>query len=220
MKISFFYLSLITLIFSLSACSNDNPATEENTDDISTSVNTDNDDDESVNININSNDVQDALNQLSQQLQGGDENSDVKIMNFRDIKAIFPDRLLGIDRSELNGSSTNIAGFQMSEADATYEDGDRKIDIQVMDMSKMGIAALSQATWAQMDIDRESDDGYERTLDIDGDKAYEKWEEDRERGSLFLFYKGRYMVNIDAEGISMNQLKTIYDAFDLGDLDD
>ena len=168
------------------------------------------------NVTINADNLEDAIKQATESM-GGDP--DAEVMNFRDLKAILPDRLLRMDRTEHTGETTGAFGMKFSTAEATYEEDDRRLKVTIMDAVKMGVAQLGISMWAQVDIDRESDDGFERTTTINGDKAYEKYNSRTGDSELALFYKGRYLVSLDGRNLDMDDLHDALDDIDLDDLD-
>jgi len=62
-------------------------------------------------------------------------------------------------------------GFTISKAEADYnnEDYSQRIDIEITDLSgATGYAGLAAWGWAMVDIDKESETGYEKTLSTKG----------------------------------------------------
>ncbi|MEO0873599.1 MAG: hypothetical protein AAFY48_03245, partial [Bacteroidota bacterium] len=139
--------------------------------------------------------------------------------DFRDLKDILPERLLGMDRTEHGGERTSAMGFTLSQAEAEYEEDDQRLDVQVVDAGQAGMMKLGMVAWASVSIDRESDDGYERTTTIDGHKAYEKWDSGTGNAELIFFYDDRYIITLKGDGVEGDDLRKALNRIDYDDLD-
>lgn len=163
------------------------------------------------------NKVQDALKDVEKNLKNGE---DVEIADFRDLKEVLPKRLLGMDRYSHTGEKSGVTGFKISQATAKYKDGDRRLEINIVDSGGMALASLGAAAWTMLDVDRETDDGYERTTTIDGYKAYEKFDSRRGEAEISIFYKDRFLVAIKGDNLKKGDAENVLDKLDLDDLDD
>lgn len=165
--------------------------------------------------------MQDAAKQLSEALQSMTGSGEkVEVVDFRDLKAKLPESLVGMERTEFEGERSGAFGFNVSTASATYrnEDRDQRLEIELIDAGGIGFAQMATSAWAMADIDRETEDGYERTITVDGEKAFEKF--DRPSGSyeLVVIRKDRYIVNVEGRGLSQEQVKKVHDQLTLEDL--
>ncbi|WP_367389602.1 hypothetical protein [Lewinella sp. LCG006] len=226
-------LSLLFLLSGLSvltfSCGGDKAAEEEtsDTDGINITVENDEGEKESVTINLgegNMKDLQnglaDAFAEASESLRKNAENGEtVEVMNFRDIKAILPDKLLGMDRTKHTGEKTGAMGFTISQAEAKYQEDDKSVDVTVVDAGQMGIAKLGMVAWASVEVDREGDFGYERTTVIDGHKAFEKWNADSGVGELIFFYDDRFIITLKGEKLGEDDLRKALNRIDYEDLE-
>ena len=66
------------------------------------------------------------------------------------------------------------------------------------------------AAWSNVEVDRESEDGYERTTTIDGHKAYEKYDSKTQRGEYSVIVDDRFIVTMEARNVDEDDFK---DAF-------
>jgi hypothetical protein len=82
-----------------------------------------------------------------------------------------------------------------------------------------GFAGMASAAWAMMDIDRESDRGYEKTSTVDGRRMHEKWNTKDKHGEVDMIVGGRFIVEIRGTGIEMKDLKQAINAIDLKKLE-
>lgn len=224
-----FLLTLITL-FTL-ACTSD-ADTNENSDDNSNGINITIEDDDgeknSINIDLDDVDLSEAEGKLEEAFgalekaftEGGDSDSEkVESMNFRDIKAILPSKLLGMERTSHTGEKNGIMGITISQAKAKYKEDDKSLEIDVVDSANMGIAKLGGMAWTAIEIDKETDNGYERTTEIEGYKAFEKWDSKRGKAELIWMYKDRYIITIKGYGLDADDLDKARRNIDYDDLD-
>lgn len=213
-------LSLLFLLSGLAlfsfACGGDNKANEA-ADEADTEIS--NDPDEG-NVKDLQNGLADAFEEASKQLRENAENNEnVEVMGFRDLKAILPDRLLGMDRTKHTGEKTGAMGFTISQAEAEYEEDDKSLDVQIVDASQMGMAKVGLVAWASVEVDREGDFGYERTTTIDGYKAFEKWNADSGTAELIFFYNDRYIITLKGRNVDGDDLRKALNRIDYDDLD-
>lgn len=117
-----------------------------------------------------------------------------------------------------------MGGFNISRAEGEYRDADdssRRIELQITDAGGFGRMMMFGATWMQMEVDRESSTGYERTTEFEGYPAYEKFEDgNRQRSELQLVVGDRFFVSADGHNVDMDDLKDAVRAIDLDDLED
>lgn len=162
------------------------------------------------------NKMQDALKDMEKNLKDGEK---VEIADFRDLKEVMPKRLLGMERYSHTGEKSGVTGFKISQATAKYKDGDRRLEVNIVDSGGMALASLGAAAWTMLDVDRETDDGYERTTTIDGYKAYEKFDSRRGEAEISIFYKDRFLVAIKGDNLKKGDAEKVLDRLGLSDLD-
>lgn len=221
---------LALLSFTIVACGSDQAQDEGNTendgDGITVTVEGEDGEKETINIDIDEDDfnniqngLADALQEASDALRNGNDGEEVEVMGFRDLKEIMPGRLLGLERTKHTGEKTSAMGFAISQAEAEYEDGAQRIEVQVVDAGQFGMMKMGVAAWATMEIDRESDTGYERTIEIDGHKAYEKWDAHSGEAELVFLYKDRYIITLKGDGFDEDDMQKALRRIDYDDLD-
>lgn len=148
-------------------------------------------------------DIADAVNDMQKALQGDGEKKEV--VNFRELKKLLPESLAGMERTAHSGEKAGAMGFNMSTATAEYRDGDKEMEVAIVDFAGVAAAMMGMAAWASVEIDREDQNGYERTTNIDGYKAFEKYDSQNRSGELNVLVKDRFIVslkgrNIDEQG--------------------
>jgi len=135
------------------------------------------------------------------------------------LQAMLPGTLAGLARTEISSSSAGAAGIGGSTAEAKYGDGDARVTLRIIDMAAMGgLAPLGTAFNVQSN--RETATGYERTQTIDGRMTSEKWDTESKRGSFGVLVGNRFMIEADGSGIeSIDALKAAVTGIDFGNLE-
>ena len=162
-----------------------------------------------------------ALNQLEDAVGNLQEEAGTKKkpLNFRKLKELLPESASGFTRTKSSGESTGMAGFNVSTAKAKYENGDKKIDVDIVDAGGLGTAMMGLAAWSMVEVDKESDDGFERTTTYKGNKAFEKCNGNRCEFSVFV--AKRFIMTVKGRGgdLKMDDLHDVADEIGLSKLE-
>jgi hypothetical protein len=130
-------------------------------------------------------------------------------VDFRKLKELMPETLIGLKRSESAGEKSGAMGFTVSTAQATYNGkGEETLEIEIVDTGGIaGVSTMALATWSMADIDKETASGYEKTTSLEGYKAFEKYDNDSKSGEINVLVADRYVVNVEGTNVTMEQLK-------------
>lgn len=162
-----------------------------------------------------------AAGALGAMMGGGDGKGAVEPVDFRELRALLPESIGGLRRGEASGEKAGAMGVKVSHAQARYGNGaNTRLRLKITDAGSMsGFAGMAGAAWAMVEIDRESDSGYEKTSTVNGRKMHEKWNHKDKRGEVDMIVGGRFIVEIRGNGIEMNELKQAIAAIDLKKLE-
>lgn len=162
-----------------------------------------------------------------------EEGVTVEPVDFRELRELLPEEVAGLPRTESEGQTTGAMGATVSNATGTYQeepDGGagylRTIEVSITDLGAMrGMAMMGLAPWMSMQIDRESDDSYERTTEYDGHPAHEEFSglgEDREQmeGEIQVLVAERFLVGIEGRDVEEERVKVALEQVDLSALAD
>lgn len=147
-------------------------------------------------------------------------------VDFRELKELLPEEVAGLPRVSQEGQRTGAAGFTISTAEARYEaeDGSGTIEISLTDTGGLGgLATMGMAAWLNVDVDRETDGGYERTTKYEGYPAYEEfqsWDGDIGSAELSFIVGKRFIVQLDGSDVRMDDVKDAAGDLSLGRLED
>ncbi len=206
MKKNFIFLCFCGLLFfscgSNSADGNSTDSTE----------NAENTNSESSNNSTNTG-VVGQLENLSKAIEQTvkDNNGEaVKPVNFRALKEFLPDKIAGIPRTNASGETSSMLGFSISKAEGTYNfeknKGKGRITMEITDAAGTQMVLMGLAAWAMVTIDKEDDNGYERTMEYKGGKAHQKYDGKRQRGEFTTFVGDRYLVKIEGREVEMDEI--------------
>ena len=81
-----------------------------------------------------------------------------------------------------------------------------------------GLTAMA-AGWAMVDIDKESDTGYEKTTTYKGQKAHEQYTKESQHGEIEVLVGNRFIVEAKGNSVKMDDLKAALGKIDIGKLD-
>ena len=148
--------------------------------------------------------------------EGPKETVDPKLL-----KALLPDDADGLKRSEASSEKSSAMGFGVSTAKASYrDDSGQDIDVNITDVAGMGVALMGMAAWSMASIDKETENGYEKTTEYQGHKAFEKYNTQSKNGEISVIVANRYIVQVEGRDVSIDKIKSVLGDIDLGKLAD
>jgi hypothetical protein len=162
-----------------------------------------------------------AMKEMVAQAEEMQKKGPVETVNFRTLKELLPADADGLARKEATGEKNGAMGFTISTATGKYENGDgsERIELSIVDGGgspmMMGLAA-----WSMMDVDKETEHGYEKTTKMGNNKAYEKYDSADKDGELNVLINKRFVVTAKGRGVSMDKIKAALEAIDLDKLAD
>ena len=162
------------------------------------------------NINEAKDDLEGAIGNLGDAISSLKKKHNIEEkepVNFRDMKEILPNDLGGMEQTDNEGQTSGIMGFKFSTAKATYEEDKAKLEVKIIDIAGIGKLASKMADWSTLDIDKESKNGYERTTTIDGHKAYEKYDANRQKGKVAMIIDDRFIIDLEGRNVTEKQLR-------------
>lgn len=207
------FLLLLLAALSLTACggssneSAENDTAEETAAAASSSADSESDEPESIT---------EAMNEAQKALQ--ESGATKEVVNFRELKKLLPESMMGMERTEFSGEKAGAFGFNMSNAQAKYQEGDKRIEVNIVDVAGVSAAMMGMASWATIEVDRESNEGYERTTTIDGHKAFEKYNTRQKSGELNLIVSERFIVSLEGRNIEEGDLRKALDQLSINKL--
>jgi hypothetical protein len=148
------------------------------------------------------------------------EGTRVEPVDFRELAKALPESIGALKKVMHEGSRSTIVGVASSSAQAVYEDGKGgRLAVEISDVGSMsGIASLALA-WVAIDIDKEGSNGYEKTSNVGGRKAYERYSKRERMGEYDVIVAGRFKVSAKSQGLDMSTFKSALARIDLDKLE-
>lgn len=159
--------------------------------------------------------MQKQLEALQQMMEANAKATPLPV-DHRELKALLPEQLGDLKRTAAKSGKQSTMGITVVNAEGEYE-GPKgaKARVTIIDTSGAGAFGAAAAMGvAALDINNETDDGYERTVRIGDYKALEEYNHKEKSGKITVFV-GQFNVVIDASGIAPEALKTAAAALDL-----
>ncbi len=142
-------------------------------------------------------------------------------VDFRKLKEVLPQELAGFEKGESSGEKNNAFGIAVSEAKQSFRtaDGSKNVRFEITDPGSLAGPFALANMWINVEIDKETNDGYEKTSKSNGQKLHEKWDKSGKRGEVQMVVGNRFMVEVAAEGIEMSEVKALINKIDVAKLE-
>jgi hypothetical protein len=139
-------------------------------------------------------------------------------MEIEQLKTFVPDTLAGMPKTSNRAEKTGMAGLMVSTAGARYGDGEKTIELEVVDTG--GVSGLvGLASWVGVMGEKEDDDGYERTHKVGDRIVHEKGSKRGGQNEIGIVLGNRFVVTAKSSSVDVNGLKTVVSSLDLAKLE-
>jgi Yip1 domain len=157
-----------------------------------------------------------AMTALGSALSGG---KSVDPVDFRTLKAMLPESLPSMPRTNSSGERTETMGVQVATAEAEYQDtANGRVHVKISDLGTLtSLAGMAAAL--EPKIDKETDTGYEKTTRTDGRQIHETYDRRSQNGEMKVLVGGRFEVDVTGSGVKMETIKAALATIDLNRLD-
>ncbi len=162
----------------------------------------------------------DAMAAMGAAVSGTNGGKKVETVDYKELKALLPESLPGMKRTDVTGEKTSAMGMQLSNAEGRYSsDQGSSLTIKITDIGSLtGLAGMTAYAWARVDVDRESDTGYEKTAIFNGYKSHEKYDNQNKTGEISVMVGDRFVVEADGNNVDIDAIKNALGKVDLGKL--
>ena len=166
--------------------------------------------------------LDDFVDNMKEMQENFEEGKEVETVNFRELKALLPAELDGLRRTSASGEKTNAFGMNVSKAEGEFksEDNSSSIKITIVDMGSMrGFAGLAAFGWTMTEIDKETEHGYERTIEYKGCKGIEEYDTERNYGKKEIMAAKRFMVTVEGYNVTKEAIDDALDEVHIDELE-
>jgi Yip1-like protein len=156
-----------------------------------------------------------ALGGLGALLGGG---ARVDPLDIEQLKPFIPDTFAGLAKTSSRAERTGFAPLMVSKAEATYEQGERRINLEITDTG--GVSGLvAFAGWAGIQGESEDESGSERTAKVGDRIVHEKRSKVGGQNEFGLVVGDRFVVNASGGGVDLETLRAAVSSLDLARLE-
>ncbi len=160
-----------------------------------------------------------GVEKLTKDMEKTAKDGPKETIDPKKLKELLPTDADGLDRKESSSEKTATMGFGISTAYGRYsDDKDQNIDINIIDAAGTGLAMMGMAAWTMASVDKETDNGYEKTTEYEGYKAYEKYDTKNKDGEISVMVANRYIVEVKGRGVGIDKIKATLKDIDLDKL--
>lgn len=135
----------------------------------------------------------------------GPDGKAVEPISFRELQAALPD-VSGWTRGEVQGERMT-SPIPFSQSEVQYTKGESQINVKIVDSAFNQILVAPWAMFLTAGYERESTDGYEKSVTVAGHPGFEKWNSQSKDGEVNLVVAKRFLVTID--GTNIDDTKTL-----------
>lgn len=147
-----------------------------------------------------------AANEALGTMLGGDGNVDV--VDMAKLKVLLPETLGGLKRTSIEAEKTAMGTFKVAKAHAIYaDDNNKRLEVSITDFAGNKLAGMMLGLGG-MEIDKETDHGYEKIHKVDGRSVIEKYNKDNATSEYHVLVADRFMLEVNGEGVDMATVKT------------
>jgi hypothetical protein len=128
-------------------------------------------------------------------------------LSLDQVKALIPNELLGMPRSNFNANSA--MGYVSAQGTYKGEEG-KELELQIIDCAgETGSGWYTLSFFSLWNFQQEDDNGYQKTIDFNGGKAIEKYSKSNERYELTSFANDRFYVHVEGEKVGLDDIKKV-----------
>lgn len=140
-----------------------------------------------------------------------------EVLPFETLGFSFPE-VSGWKRGEVTGSTTNFP-MKISEAKTAYQDGDKRIRVEVVDATLAQMMFIPFSAFLSSNFSERSSDGYKKGTSVKGEPAFEEVNTKNETAELTVVVGKRFIVSAHGNrGTSIENVRSVIDQMDFGKL--
>lgn len=179
--------------------------------------------DQSAEVNSNQEGAE-VAQQILEEFNAGDGEggSGIQAVDYNVLKECMREHLAGFNRTDVTGERVSVTGYSIAQAHAEYQRADETLSVKILDIGTLtDIAKKAMTQMLAVHIEQESDNGFQRTMEVGGHKGFVEFTSSATPPELSatVFAYGRFLVEIDGN-IDPSMLDAVIDELELGKLED
>ena len=148
-----------------------------------------------------------AMEGAAAAMSGSKDGKPIEPVSFQALQAALPE-VSGWQRAEPTGERM-IAPVPFSQTEVDYAMGDSTINVKIVDSAFSQLLIAPWSMFLASGYERQTSDGYEKSVNVAGSPGFEKWSKSGKDGELNLVVAKRFLVTID--GNNINDTKVLHD---------
>jgi hypothetical protein len=157
--------------------------------------------------------VQEAVKKAEKAAKESEAMTPVDPVHFSKLIELLPKAPAGFTAdADPRGETTNAMGFKVSMAEQSFSREGSSLRVKITD-GAFNAPLYTFVTMAAQ-FARESTEGYEKGVTIDGNPGVEKWRKDGGDAELNIVVGKRYFVEIDGSGITPDLVREVWSSID------
>lgn len=145
-----------------------------------------------------------------------EEPKKLEPIDYHKLKDTLKETFGDLKRTHAEGSKSKFGEVSISQAKADYSaDKDNSealtATVTILDYANTEMAK-GFAAWSSLDIDQESDDGYQKTTKIEGNPAMEQFQIKDKSGTVTVIVAERFIVTYEARNATKEQFQALIKA--------
>jgi hypothetical protein len=129
----------------------------------------------------------------------GGDGKPVDPVRFQDLQTVLP-AMSGWEMDKPRGEKMTMP-VAFSQVEATYTKGDAQVEVKIVDSAFSQLLVAPWAMFLTAGYEKETSEGYEKSVNVGGNPGFEKWDSDDKDGELNLVVAKRFLVTIDGSDI-------------------
>jgi hypothetical protein len=155
-----------------------------------------------------------AVGEVAKSVGGATEPVD-----FRELKGLLPENIGAMKRTSSEGEKGGAFGIVVAHAEGRYQGEGGNVNLKITDPGNLSGFAAMAAMGMNMELDKETDTGYEKTGTANGRRFHEKYDKSSKSGEYTVIVGNRFMVEINGNGVDMPTMKKAVDQVNLAKLE-
>jgi hypothetical protein len=147
----------------------------------------------------------------------GGDGKPVNPVGFQELQTALPS-VSGWEMDKPRGEKMTMP-VAFSQTEATYTKGDSTVNVKIVDSAFSQLLIAPWSMFLTTGYEKQTSDGYEKSVNVGGNPGFEKWESDSKDGELNLVVAKRFLVTINGDSIpDMKVLQEFASKVDTGKL--
>lgn len=121
-------------------------------------------------------------------------------VSFQQLETVLPS-VSGWQMEKPRGERMTMP-VPFSQTEATYTNGAAQIEVKIVDSAFSQLLVAPWAMFLSAGYEKQTSDGYEKSVNVGGNPGFERWNSDDKDGELNLVVAKRFLVTIDGNDIA------------------